>query len=101
MEWMRANSQSILNEVGISFEGPDLQLGSLLDSTLNFSIHMLVVARSAFREHMLVCQLHPFLEQADMAMLTHALMKSRFDYFNTLHLELPFGDDLEIECSLA
>ena len=63
-------------------------LGVLLDSALSLDAQVLAVARSAFAQLKVVCQLRPFLGMSDLAMVTHALVTSRLDYCNTLYMGL-------------
>ena len=54
-----------------------------------------MVARSAFGQLKLVCQLCPFLEMSDLATVTHALVTSHLDYCNMLFVGNAFEDGLE------
>nr|GFC43941.1 hypothetical protein [Tanacetum cinerariifolium] len=47
------------------------------------------VARGAFAQLRLVRQLRPYLDRADLATVTHALVTSRLDYCNALYVGLP------------
>ena len=64
--------------------------GVLLDSSLSLDAQVLVVARRAFPQLKLVRQLCTFLEMSDLATVTHALVTSHFDYYNTLYVGLPW-----------
>ena len=79
MNWMKVNEQKL---------NPD-EPEVLLDSSLSLDAQVLAVARSAFAQLKLVCQLHLFLERSDLAMVTHALVTSWLDYCNLLYVGLP------------
>ena len=103
MDWMRANKlklnpdktdvflvsrkadqgigiQPVLNGVAHPLKTQMCSLGVLLDSSLSLDVQVLVVAWSAFAQLKLVCQLHPFLERSDLAMVMPALIPSWPDY---------------------
>ena len=60
-----------------------------LDSSLSLDVKVSAVARSAFAQLKLVCQLRLFLEMLDLATVTHALVTCRLDYCNMLYVRLP------------
>lgn len=65
-------------------------LESLLDLALLLDVQvMVVVARSVYYKFRLVCQLCPFLSQKELAMVIHALVISKLNYFNMFNMGLP------------
>ena len=70
--------------------------GVLLDSSLSLDAQVLVEGRSAFAQLKLVHQLCPFLESADLALVTHALVTSQLYYCNTLYMGLPLESVLKL-----
>ena len=66
-----------------------MQLGVFLDSSFSLGAQVPAVAKSAFAQLKLVCQLQQFLERSDLATVTHALITSQLDYRNALYVGLP------------
>ena len=79
----------MLDRVTLSPKTRVRSLCVLLDSALSLDAQVLVVTRSAFAQLKLLCHLHLFLEMSDLASVTHALVTSRLDYYNTLYVGLP------------
>lgn len=64
--------------------------------------HTSAMAKRAFAQLCLLCQGQPFLNEADLVTVTHALVIARLDYFNTLFIGSPcklFGNFYLFRCS--
>ncbi|XP_053104853.1 leucine-rich repeat-containing protein 39 isoform X1 [Hemicordylus capensis] len=61
----------------------------LLDPSLSLVSQVETVARSAFYQLRMICQLHLFLELDDLKTVVHLLVTSRLDYCNVLYVGLP------------
>ncbi|XP_053106346.1 uncharacterized protein LOC128325025 [Hemicordylus capensis] len=79
----------VLDGVALPLKEQVRSLGVLLDPALLLEAQVEAVARGAFAWLRLVRQLRPFLEKADLATVTHALVTSRLDYCNALYVGLP------------
>ena len=66
----------VLDEVTLPLK-IQMSAGVLLYSSLSLDVKVWVVARCAFAQLKLVCQLRPFLERSDLATVTHALVTSQ------------------------
>nr|GFC52549.1 hypothetical protein [Tanacetum cinerariifolium] len=78
-----------LNGVVLPLKEQVRSLGVLLDAQLLLDSQVAAVARGAFAQLRLVRQLRPYLDRADLATVTHALVTSRLDYCNALYVGLP------------
>ncbi|XP_053112476.1 uncharacterized protein LOC128327575 [Hemicordylus capensis] len=79
----------VLDGVALPLKEQVRSLWVLLDPALLLGAQVEAVARGAFARLQLVHQLCPFLEKADLATVTHALVTSQLDYCNTLYVGLP------------
>ncbi|XP_053100645.1 uncharacterized protein LOC128322765 [Hemicordylus capensis] len=79
----------VLDGVALPLKEQVCSLGVLLDLALLLEAQVEVVARGAFAWLRLARQLRPFLEKADLATETHALVTSQLDYCDTLFVGLP------------
>ncbi|KAF7246760.1 Reelin [Varanus komodoensis] len=79
----------VLIGVALPLRDKVCSLGVLLDSELSLEAQVTAVVRSAFFQLQLIHQLHPYLEDDCLAMVTHALVTSRLDFCNTLYVGLP------------
>uniref|UniRef100_A0A803TAT9 Reverse transcriptase domain-containing protein n=1 Tax=Anolis carolinensis TaxID=28377 RepID=A0A803TAT9_ANOCA len=112
LDWMRANKfklnpdktevllvsrkaeqgiglQPVLDGVTLPLKAQVRSLGVILDSLLSLELQVSVVARGAFAQLKLVCQLHPYLGKPDLATVVHTLVTSQLGYCNTLYMGLP------------
>lgn len=71
---MRNSSALMLDEVEITPKASVHNLGVLLNSGLG---QVAAMARSTYHQLQLVCQLCPFLDKKDLALVTHVLVISR------------------------
>lgn len=60
----------------------------LLDPSLTLEAVVVSVARGAFYQLHLVCQLWPFLDRNTLAMSIHAFVASKVDHCNVLYMGL-------------
>lgn len=67
----------------------------LLDSWLLLKEQVKAIARRAFGDLWIVCQLHPSLDWETLLAVTHALMLSCLDYCSERYLGLPLKSNLE------
>uniref|UniRef100_A0A803TUY7 Reverse transcriptase domain-containing protein n=1 Tax=Anolis carolinensis TaxID=28377 RepID=A0A803TUY7_ANOCA len=81
--------QPVLDGVTLPLKAQVRSLGVFLDSSLSLEPQVSAVARGAFAQLKLMCQLRPYLGKPDLAMVVHALVKSCLDYCNTLYVGLP------------
>ncbi|KAF7253150.1 hypothetical protein EYD10_01179 [Varanus komodoensis] len=79
----------VLNGVALPLRNKVCGLGVLLDPELSLEAQVTAVARSAFLQLRLIHQLHPYLENDCLAIVTHALVTSRLDFCNALYVGLP------------
>ena len=69
--------QLVLDGVILPLKTQVSSLGVFLDSSLSLDAQILAVARSAFAQLKLVCQLCLFLERSDLVIVIHALVASQ------------------------
>ncbi|KAF7236187.1 putative RNA-directed DNA polymerase from transposon BS [Varanus komodoensis] len=79
----------VLNGVALPPRDKVRSLGVLLDPELSLEAQVTAAARSAFLQVRLIHQLRPYLEYDCLATVTHALVTSRLDFCNALHVGLP------------
>ncbi|XP_078241606.1 uncharacterized protein LOC140704410 [Pogona vitticeps] len=64
-------------------------LGVLLDPSLTLEAQVDSVSRGAFLQLRRIYQLRPYLDEQNLAAVTHALVTTRLDYCNALYVGLP------------
>lgn len=79
----------MLDGIELPLKAPVRNLGVLLDSALLLEVQVAAVARNAYYQLRLLCQLRPIPRKKDLATVTNlALVTSRLDYCNMLYTEL-------------
>ena len=68
--------QPVLDGVIFPLKTQVYSLGVFLDSSVSLNAQVSTVARSAFAQLKLLCQLHTFLERSDLVTEKHALVTS-------------------------
>ncbi|XP_053120143.1 uncharacterized protein LOC128330801 [Hemicordylus capensis] len=79
----------VLDRVTLPQKEQVRSLGVLLDQRLSLVSQVEAVARGAFYQLRLICQLCPFLEINDLKTVVHLLVTSRLDFCNALYVGLP------------
>ncbi|XP_066485694.1 olfactory receptor 13H1-like [Tiliqua scincoides] len=77
------NCQLVLDRGELSLKDQMDILGVFLGLNLNLSVQLIAVSQNSFSHLSLMCQLHSFIAQSDLAMVTHTLKTTRPAYCNT------------------